>query len=229
MYIDKGKDIFDKRFLGILNPASWWTGKYKRKFIDDLCDKMFNKKMGELEKIFICTAVNMKDDQYTHFFKSYKEKYKDYTVSSLVKRTFSAPIYFGYYKDNDGLWADGGVGVHNCTLLEAYIETIRKEKGLDYYILSCGTGNTMLKYDGRFIFSQIKDFTPIARTQAIMSQISIGKELGIKFDRVDIVIEDKYDEMDKVKYIDKYIEYGKELVSLKADIITKKIKSLLLP
>jgi hypothetical protein len=219
-----GRKIFNKRLFGFLNPGSWWTGKYKRKYVDTLVEKMMNKKMGELQKIFICTGVNMKDNQNTHFFKSYKEKYKEQYVYEFIKRTYSAPTFFGYYEDKYGLWADGGVGVHNCTLLESYIETLRLNKK-DYYILSCGTGNPGLDYDGKFILNQIKDFIPIARTQAINSQINNAIELGINFDRVNVKISHKHDKMDAWRYIPKFENYGKKMIE-ENKIITDNICKL---
>lgn len=219
-YRKHGRKIFEKRFMGLLNPASWWSGAYKRKYVDKLVTKMFCAKMGDIKKKFICTAVNMKDDQNTHFFKSYKKKYKDQYVSEMIKRTYSAPTFFGYYKDKYGLWADGGVGVHNCTLLESYIETIRLKKK-DYYILSCGTGNVNLNFDGRFILDQIKDFIPIARTQAVNYQVNGANELGINFDRIDINIKSEHDKMDAWKLIPTFEKYGQQMIEQNMDIIDK--------
>jgi hypothetical protein len=131
----------------------------------------------------------------------------------MVKRTFSAPTYFGYYKDEDGKWSDGGVGVQTCTLEEAYIETLRQDIR-DYWILSCGCGYTGLNNCGDFIISQIADYLPIAREQSIQSQINRCNELGINFDRVDIKISKKHEPMDKAKFMLAYKMYGIQMINI---------------
>jgi hypothetical protein len=205
-YLKHGKKIFDRKYFWILRGS-----KYNRKYIDKLVDKLLPMRMAELDKIFICTGVNMKDNQYTHFFKSYKDKYQNKKVSEMIKRTYSAPTYFGYYKDQEGMWSDGGVGVHNCTLLEAYIDSKRIKK-YNYQILSCGCGIPGLNSNSDGLISQIKDFIPIARRQAIQMQINNGKEIGINFYRVDIKIKSKYDCLDGVKYMKIFQDYGKDMI-----------------
>ena len=75
-YEDNASKIFDKKWF-------WMTRKtrYKRKQVDDLCNKLMWKKMKHLakrKKIFICTGVQMQHkidghyvdgDERTHFFK----------------------------------------------------------------------------------------------------------------------------------------------------------------
>jgi hypothetical protein len=137
--------------------------------------------------------------------------------------TYSAPTYFGYFKDKKdrlvtgnkkgGIWADGGVGVENCTLIQSYIETQRLGNKKDYWILSCGTGYTGLNNIKSGLLSQIKNFLPIAREQAVQMQVSHCRELKVNFTRVDTIIEKKYDEMDKPEYLDIYIKYGESLTN----------------
>jgi hypothetical protein len=220
LYRVHNKKIFKKRPLWFLNPAFYITGsRYKRKYIDDLCDKMLGDvRMEKTKSILIVTSVNMYDSRSTHFFKSYKPKYKNVRVSDCVKATYSAPTYFGYFKDTDnklkalrpGVWSDGGVGVQNCTLEEAYIECLRlKER--NHWILSCGCGYTSLDYESdNSLLDQIADFIPIAREQAVQSQIRrCGKEgLGVNFYRVDGRIPKKHNKMDGVEFFDKFVEYG---------------------
>lgn len=214
LYKTKGKKIFKKRFLGFLNPTSWFSGQYDRKYIDGLCDKLMNQKMSRLKKQFIVTAVNMHDTKSTHFIKSFKAKYRNKKTGEMVKRTYSAPTYFGYYKDSEGLWSDGGVGVQTCTLMESYIEALRQGYDNQYWILSLGTGYTDLKNPkaGKFLGAQIADFIPIAREQSINSQVRYAIEMNLNFNRVNVKINQKHAKMDAVKYIPCYIDYGKQMV-----------------
>lgn len=218
-YLDNASKIFKKRKLWFINPKAWITGsRYNRKHIDSMMKKMFPKKMGSLKTDLILTGVNMRDAKNTHYFKSYKDKYSEVKTCYPLMATFSAPTFFGYFKDtkdylktehkDGGLWADGGVGVENCTLLQSYIETKRKNCGDDYWILSCGTGYTGLTSEKMNMLSQIKDYIPIATEQAVSMQVNHCKELGVNFVRVDSRLNKKHDKMDKAKLLNKFIEYG---------------------
>ena len=222
MYIKNAKRIFNRRLFGYLNPASWFTGAtYKRKFVDNLVKDMFKLPMNKLKCGLIVTGVNMRDALSTHYFKSYKKKYKNVVSCYPVMATYSAPTYFGYFNDKKdyllsmnkkgGVWADGGVGVENCTLLQAYIESQRLGNKKNYWILSCGTGYTGLCEIKQGLFSQIKSFIPIAREQAVQMQVSHCRELKINFTRADIIIKKVHNEMDKPKYINNYLQYGRIL------------------
>jgi hypothetical protein len=210
LYIREAKAIFTPFAGGVLNPKAWHAGEYDRKYVDALCDRYLKVPMKDLKTQFIITSVNMKDDRYTHFIKSYKQKYKDRLTSEMVKRTYSAPVYFGYYKDTEGLWTDGGVGVHNCTLMEAYIEAKRQGKE-DYFILSCGTGYSGHSFNGDGIAKQIVDYLPMASEQATMVQIKNARELGVNFHRADIRIDAKHNFLDAVKYVPQFEMYGVEM------------------
>lgn len=224
IYINRAKSIFKKRFLWVINPLTYIKGsRYDRTFLDNLAEEYLNFPMKDTKCQLIVTGVNMRDARSTHFFKSYKEKYKNVPVFASVMATYSAPTYFGYFKDKEdllntgnkqgGIWADGGVGVQNCILLKSYIETKLQNKLNDYWILSCGCGYTGLNDYSDFIISQIIDFLPIAREQSIVEQINECNELGINFTRIDMKINKKHNEMDKPKYINQYIQYGKELTN----------------
>ncbi len=213
MYLLKGRDIFKPIFGGWLNPFTWGSGRYDRKVIDRMCDDMLETtKMGELKTQFFCTAVNMQDSQWTHFMKSYKPNYADRLVADLVKRTYSAPTYFGYLTDSEGVWSDGGVGVQTCTLMQSYIETIRQRQA-SYWILNLGCGYIdALNYKpGKFVLSQIADFVPIARDQSIWQQQNDCRELGVEFYTANILVDKKSNEMDCVDRIEILRQYGQTL------------------
>lgn len=224
IYCKDGKKIFNKRWFGYANPASWFTGsRYKRKYVDALAKKYMNYPMNKAKCDLIVTGVNMRDARHTHFFKSYKFKYADVKTYAAVWATYSAPTYFGYFKDKKdllntgrkggGVWADGGIGIQNCTLLQAYGEVVKQKKLDNYWILSCGCGYTGLSDCKSFILSQIKDFIPVAREQSIISQIKYAEEiLNANFYRIDLALPKKYIAMDKPKYTKKYLQYGKLLV-----------------
>ncbi len=223
LYKAELKNIFSMRLGGILNPIAWFTGsRYDRIHIDNLARARLDMPMGATQKQIVITSVNMKDAEHTHFFKSYMAKDADIPLYAPVMATYSAPTYFGYFKDrNDvlksgipggGVWSDGGVGIMTCTLMQAYIECKRQDKLDDYFILSCGCGYTGLEGYSDFIVSQIADYIPIASEQSISEQVNQGRQLGINFFRVDGNIKKEYSAMDKVKYIPQWIEYGEQWV-----------------
>jgi len=216
MYLKELKKIFKKRFLGLFNPATWFTGsRYKRGYADALMLKYLHFPMNKAKIKLVVTGINMKDSKLTHFFKSYKKKYKDIITAFPVMATYSAPTYFGYFEDKKdvlksgdkegGIWTDGGCGTQSCTLMQAYIETRRLKAGSNYFILSCGCGYTNLGTEERQGFiRQIKNFLPIAREQAIWEQVNDAEELGLNVFRVDGRIPNKLMDLDKVK--NKYLQ-----------------------
>lgn len=219
MYKDNAKNIFKRRLFGFFNPMSWVKGSvYKREFVDGLMKKLFPMPMKKLKCDLIITSVNMRDSSKTSYFKSYKKKYANVKSCYPTIATYSAPTFFGYYKDTNnhlkaknplgGVWSDGGVGVENCTLLQAYIETQRLAYKNNYFILSCGTGYTDMKVRKTSLISQVKDYLPIAKAQATTMQVRHCRQLGVNFVRVDTEIDSKYDKIDKVKYFNKYAEIG---------------------
>jgi patatin-like phospholipase/acyl hydrolase len=224
LYIKNAKKIFKKRFLWGINPMFYLTGsKYNRKFVDGLAKKHLNFPMKNSKCQLIVTSVNMRDARYTHFFKSYKTKYANVPTYMPVQATYSAPTYFGYLYDKKdllqtdhpkgGIWADGGIGVQNCTLLEAYIEAKIQKKIPNYWILSCGCGYTTLNAgEDSNVLAQIADFIPIAREQAVAEQVLNCKELDINFSRINIKISKKHNPMDKPKYVSDYVNYGNQLI-----------------
>lgn len=214
LYLTEGKNIFSPRFGGFLNPKSWFSGKYDRAYLDKLCDEFLSIKMRDLSCGFMVTGVNMADYKSTHFMKSFKPNYQEKLTSEMVKRTYSAPTYFGYYKDEDGEWSDGGVGVMNCTLMESCIEARRGGFFDSHWVLSCGCGHVLNtgKEPSSFIGAQIADFIPIAREQSIWSQISYAKEEGYTFTRVDVPIDKDKNELDAIKYISYFLEKGQEMI-----------------
>lgn len=223
IYKDNADKIFKKRILGFLNPMTWINGaRYDRTYLDDMCKKYLSMNMRDLKCQFICTGVNMNDSKSTHFFKSYKEKYQYIPTYYPIMATDSAPTYFGYFFDkqdilksgnpNGGVWSDGGVGVQNCTLLKSYIECQLQNKLDSYFILSCGCGYTTNNQYISNLLGQIIDYLPIASEQSITEQINECKELNVNFFRVDDIIDKKYTEFDNPNFIDKYLEYGENLV-----------------
>ena len=232
-YEKHGKGIFNKKWFWLMREV-----KYKRAYIDKLCNKLLTKKLKDIEKkgkLFFCTGVEMQrkengkmvaGDKETHFFKSYKKKYKEETLATAVKRTFSAPTYFEAQKDAKGTWWDGGVGISNCTLEESIyeMEEIKKLKKSEYFILSCGCGLTKKKYRGGGLINQIKDFAELARAQATSKQIKDATRNKVDFIRADVDIKGEHDCLDGANLISQFKVYGNKMTSKFLGNVIKAIK-----
>ena len=143
---DKKADSLLKRiFKGHLYPK---IPKYSRpEYIN-----YFNNKFGEkvlmkdaLIKL-IMTSVDECENR-THFFKNWEEKDGNMPMVEACSKSFAAPYYFGGMVDKDveAIWVDGGVGVFNLPLIQAYAQA-RKNGWLDTWhkthILAIGGGSS---------------------------------------------------------------------------------------
>ena len=219
LYLENADRIFKKRALGFASPLTWIYGsRYDRAYLDSLLQRHLDFPMSDCKCTLIITGVCMDDIRHTHFFKSYKPKYRGVPVYLIVQVTASAPTYFGYMTDTQGLlgrkdakWTDGGVGVFNCTLSKAEIEAKNYQNaGDNYWILSCGCGYVCKsRSPSSFLINQITDFIGIAREQAVWEQIKEATERRVNFSRIDDEISSEHYQMDDVSSISYWLEQGR--------------------
>lgn len=233
--------VFKKRFLRI--PV------YNRYNYAKLYDKYIAKKIGRslsLEdfktKVSI-TSTNMCDG-LNHFFKSYKANEKKLPVVPTIFKSFAAPYFFGQINcpPSKSIWLDGGIGVENLPLWEAYIEAEKlnwfKKNEVNILAIGCGRQKFWKSYEegskGNSLsqtitavryFNSIKNGS-IARNQSTGVQVKNMQALSDSKDNFNFQFIDwcpmpkKLDKMDNVKA--RYLYYNK------GKLIGKSIKTELL-
>jgi patatin-like phospholipase/acyl hydrolase len=215
LYPDMIKKIFKKRFFKI--PI------YDRnnfiKIWDNLIGSHFLMRNVKIPIIISTTDFLSKK---THYFKSYDDLNEP--LLHPVLKSFAAPYYFGTISDDKTrrVYSDGGAGYDNYPITEAILETLKyiKEE-IHFIIVGSGFENNKENYDkikNRGVLWQLKTYMfPLdggfARVSSRENQIGqlefICKQFNnIHFDYYDIEIPKKYNKMDKIKYIDKYFEFG---------------------
>jgi len=216
------KRVFHKRSILPIPPIY-----DRRNFISLWISEFGWMSLGECKTKMMITSINRCDDR-NHYFKSWTNDGLSPLASDLCK-SFAAPFYFGQLVDetNKCVWTDGGCGTSNLSLEEALMESlllgwIDEEIVFDVY----GTGfvdnsvpfKTCKK---QRTIKQLFDFIKpgdggLARAQSLQDKISRMKKLAetypnIHFKYWDIQIPKKYDGLDKVKYMDRYYDYGIEM------------------
>jgi hypothetical protein len=180
---------------------------------------------------FMCTSVSVVDER-THYFKSWEKKDGELGLYDVIERSFAAPLYFGAVVDekDQQVWLDGGTGLDNCPVMNAYAEAIR-QKWDEFHILSIGTGDVSNKVSYKEAKKMNWDITGetrqllyylslpsggLGRKQSTASKIDT---LGIiasasdKFSmqRLDTCLTSKLDKMDNIKAVDEYIRIADKL------------------
>ena len=193
--------IFKEGLEEIFKPTWWNLGglfkpKYDRKNFNKMWTKLLDKrrKLSDVETDLMITSVDRVDDT-NHYFRSWAPQYEDLEMCWAVKASFAAPYYFGQLVDTKrkAIWFDGGVGIANMPIDQAYTEAIRrgwlkKEK----VVFTCvGTGidrpvnrdKEFKKNKNQSLKGQIADFMSptdggLARKQALQDQVNRYKILA---------------------------------------------------
>lgn len=218
-------DIFKKRFLRV--------PKYDREAYVKLFHRFVgsNIKLGNAKTNFVITSTNMCDG-LNHFFKSYKDDEGALPITEATCRSFAAPLYFGQVNDPKAkaIWLDGGCGIENLPLWQAYVEARRLnwiQEGLHIMAIGCGHSRYSIPYDegskggplrqtARAIryFNSIVDGS-LARNQSTAVQVATMKALAdasnkFTFQYIDWpgYMPKRLDKMDNVKARYEYYETG---------------------
>jgi hypothetical protein len=118
------------------------------KLYEEVVERRLGKQalMGDIDASVhvIATATNMCDG-VNHYFKSDKEDEKELPITEACCRSFAAPLYFGQLDDPAAraIWLDGGCGIENMPLWQAYVEAWRRgwfAPGHSAHILALGCG-----------------------------------------------------------------------------------------
>ena len=195
--------------------------------------KKFNELWGA-ETTMACAKTKLIVTTYEdtvgreHFYKSWELEDGMIPLFDAVDRSSAAPLYFGQVVDNHNfkVYLDGGVGEFNNPTEYAYIEAKRQgwlDKEVHCYSVGCGQqdfSRTFKESAGAGVIDGVKNFISLktgglAKRNAPENAARFGyaMEDGCwSYDRVECILKpSKLDAMDKIKYTNKYIEYGEEL------------------
>lgn len=216
----------------------WWRfGLFRPLYEADNVRRMWNNFFGDRELTlkdvqtkFACTAVNLCDDA-THVFESWNPKMQTESLYETIAKSFAAPYYFGQYRDEEKkvVWTDGGVGVSNSPLDWAYTESIElgwQYEKREFTLLGTGAFNSSIPYAKLNSFTDrrkiLRYMNPLrggfARVQSTLNQIRRMRVIAqynpdIDFKVFQLQIPKKYEPIDKVKYLNQYLYYGKIMAS----------------
>jgi len=239
LMLEKLPWIFKKNFLQL---PIYDRNRYI-KLYEEVVEKRFGKKilMKDVDDKthFIVTSTNMCDG-LNHFFKSDKEGEKELPITDVTCKSFAAPYYFGQINDNvdRSIWLDGGCGVENMPLWQAYVEAWRRcwfNDGHHTHILAIGCGYSKFWIDyedgskGNMLQQTIRAIRyfnsiisgSLARNQSVAVQVRTMKALSnaqsnFSFQYVDWpgVMSSKLDKMDNIDARFEYYETGKKVGDL---------------
>jgi len=220
------------KMLDVVFDKPWYPTfpKYKRSNFDKAWSNFFdlNRSMKDVDNKLIITSVDRVEDK-PHFFKSWEEDDGQLNLATAIKRSFAAPYFFGQMNDpeNQRVWVDGGCGIDNLPLEYAYFEAdLQGWLSRPLQIICIGTGfskrGTPYKEASKEkTVKQLLDFINppeggMAREMSSWEQLDriariAKKHKTIKFLYYDIQIPEDADGMDKLKYKEKYIAWGKEM------------------
>lgn len=224
--ISSFEKIFKKRFrIPIISP------KYRIKDVEDALDPFLGGLlMGDCKTKFFCTSINYIDGR-THFFKSWENKDGKLGLIKAIKRSVSAPLYFGKYIDenNREVWIDGGCGDMNDPSIQAYIEAQRQGWIFDerVHILSLGCGQIFkgIPFSTCCKFNNLQEISyylnidngGLARAQTAQTHENWLKALTqenprITYQRIQEfdIPEEKF-KLDAIKYLSDFNEIGQKL------------------
>lgn len=233
--------VFKKGLSEIFKPTWWNVGglfkpKYDRKNFNKMWKKLLEKerKLGEVETDLMITSVDRVDDT-NHYFRSWKDKYKDMQMRWAVKASFAAPYFFGQLVDHKrkSIWFDGGVGIANMPIDQAYTEAVRrgwfkKEKvrftcvgtGLDKPV---NRNKEFNKNKNQSLKGQVSDFVSLsdgglARKQSLQDQVNrytiLADEMKyLEFRYIDARTSGAMDDID-TKTLESHEKAGEEMIQM---------------
>lgn len=237
-YVNDGPMLFNKR--PIWNPLNWFRDTYDRKpFLDMIQEFIGDKHLSDAKTKLILTTFGC-CAQKTHFIKSTNaEDAKMALIDAIALSALSAVKYFGaikvpdyswdqrrpdmiYYRKTGEVFQDGGQGINNCTLGYDIFEILaNKWEDEDIFILSLGTGDfyedlSFKKESSDNLIQQIIQFVSQARNESTNNFIDAAtfisdKRPNFKFCRLNVVLPKKQDELDAIKYIPDFVNYGNQL------------------
>jgi hypothetical protein len=215
------------------------TPLYDKQSFIDVWDSVIGNGflMGDCKTKLMTTSVNVVEDELgcdrNVFFKSWKEEDGNRRLVDVIVNSFSAPLYFGFTcrPDEQRVYGDGGIGANNLALDDARTELDIMgwyDNGNNVMLNAVGClysvdprkqdYNTVCKQN---TIKQVLDFFAIgaggmARSMSLSDQLRktsyvCSYKKSISFRYWDALIPKDADSMDKLKYLDLYIDKGREM------------------
>lgn len=226
------------KHISLIFKKPWWRfGLFRPLYDVENIKEMWNNfftnndiSLKDLKTKFVCTAVDLCDDQ-TYVFRSWDEKIKEDSLFETIAKSFAAPYYFGQFQDekNKKVWTDGGIGVSNAPLDWAFTETIElgwQYEPREFTLLGTGIFNRTIPFnkinsrsDRRKIIRYMDPFKGgFARVQSTLNQIRRMRVIAkadpdIDLNVYQLHIPRKYEPLDKIQYLNQYLYYGKIMAS----------------
>jgi uncharacterized protein len=94
--------------------------------------------LGESRVDVMVTAYDL-HERAPHFFKSWREEWRDVRMADAARATAAAPTYFEPYLLGERSLVDGGVFATNPAMC-AYAEAVRLQPGTEVRLVALGTG-----------------------------------------------------------------------------------------
>jgi predicted acylesterase/phospholipase RssA len=233
--------IFKEGLEKIFKPTWWNFGglfkpKYDRNNFNAMWTKLLDKRrlLGDTETDLMITSVDRVDDT-NHYFRSWAPQYEDLEMCWAVKASFAAPYYFGQLVDTKrkAIWFDGGVGIANMPIDQAYTEAVRrgwlKKEKVTFTCVGTGIDKPVdrekefKKNKNQSLKGQIADFMSptdggLARKQALQDQVNRYKILAGEMKNLDFRYIDGYTEgsMDDIsdKTLESHEQAGEAMIKL---------------
>jgi patatin-like phospholipase/acyl hydrolase len=219
MYLRLGREIFKKGF----STAFWFLFNHrypqaplKKALITYFGDKTVGDVWkGDPPADLLLTTFDTVENR-TRFIKSYKSKYKNWSMVDAILASTAAPTYF---PSVDGSFIDGGVGSYNnpCYLAAYEIQFILPWKFEETTLISIGTGRD----PGNIKKGQVDRFLPIQYINPLLDafihsaadqQVDLVKKLFKKLDfrrfQVDMEVPIALDDDSQIPLL---IRYGEQL------------------
>jgi predicted acylesterase/phospholipase RssA len=234
-----------KEGLNEIFSSTWWNlgGLFKPKYDRNNFNKMWTKlldkqrKLGNVETDLMITSVDRVDDT-NHYFRSWSPQYEDMQMCWAVKASFAAPYYFGQLVDpqRKAIWFDGGVGIANMPIDQAYTEAVRrgwlKKEKVSFTCVGTGIDKPVNrekefnKNKNQSLKGQISDFMSptdggLARKQSLQDQVNRYKILATVTKNLDFRYIDGYTKgaMDNIdtKTLESHEAAGEAMIKMAKD------------
>lgn len=138
--------------------ATFIDEKYSAEGLESILkERLEDTKLGDALVPTILTSYDMKERK-PQFFKSYRDKDKNYLMREVGRATSAAPTFFeAHYLEHpsygNSVSVDGGV-IANSPAMCAYAEAKKLNPEADIFLVSLGTGWDDSPYD----YSEVKDW-----------------------------------------------------------------------
>jgi uncharacterized protein len=188
--------------------------------------------LGEARVDVMVTAYDLHARE-PHFFKSWRDEWRDVRMTDAVRATSAAPTYFEPWRLGDRSLVDGGVFATNPAMC-AYAEAARLRPGEDVRLVALGTGRLTQRID----HDDAKDWGLVEWVRPLIDVVFDGvadtvdyqllQLLGDRHHRFQVTLDARSDALDDAseENLNRLDAYARELVDARADELDRLIALL---